>query len=296
LGNQSGSFSEKTTAAYAHSQLVLTTTDIARPDDPRVAPFAELQDRELQRDGLFIAEGENLVRRLADSRHTTDRVLVARSKVGRIADMDLRCPVYVIEDRLLSELVGFRFHQGVLAAGRAAEYLRISELPAGPVTLVYCPEIHNGENLGAIIRVAAALGADGLLLGPRCHSPFFRQTIRVSMGNVFRLPLYRCEDDAAALGQLAAAGVQTVATVCPDEQTVRQFRPVGLEEFVWKPRCAVMLGSEGHGLGAELVALAGERLTIPMDLGTDSLNVSVAAALILYQRRLALDGGGGRGG
>ena len=269
----------------------MQTTDIASADDPRVSPFLALQDKELDRDGLFIAEGENLVRRLVGSEHSAECLLVARSKLRRIEDLHVSCRVYVMDEQKLNELIGFRFHQGVLAAGRPAPYRSVSSVPsAGKVTLIYCPEIHNAENLGAIVRVAAALGSTGLLLGPRCHSPFFRQAIRVSMGNVFRLPLYRCESDSEAIRQLHAANVQTIATVCPDEPMLRQFQLHPLETFPWQQRCAIMLGSEGHGLPVELIAQASHKLTIPMDLGTDSLNVSVAAALILYQRRSALQG------
>ena len=144
------------------------------------------------------------------------------------------------------------------------------------MTLVVCPEIEKTDNLGALIRIAAGFGATAMVLGERCCDPFFRQSVRVSMGSVFKLPIVRTDDLARDLRRLRGEfGVELIATVL-DEEAER------LEDVGRPRRLGLLLGNEGQGLPAEIVALCDRRVTIPMKLGTDSLNVAVAAGIFLY--------------
>ncbi|MDW8263653.1 MAG: RNA methyltransferase, partial [Phycisphaerales bacterium] len=146
----------------------------------------------------------------------------------------------------------------------------------GPVLLVVCPEISNSENLGGLIRVSAALGATAMLLGERSCDPLFRQTIRVSMGAIFSLPIGQSRDCLADLRDLQRLGVTRIATVLDESATpLASFGPR-------PPRCALLFGNEAQGLPPAYVDLCERRLTIPMCLGTDSLNVAVAAGIILH--------------
>ena len=145
-----------------------------------------------------------------------------------------------------------------------------------PVTVVICPEIANTDNLGALIRIASAFGADAMVLGERCCDPFYRQSIRVSMGTIFRMPLVRSADilrDMRALRE--HFGVQLLASVLADDaEPLAPRRP--------PRRIGILFGNEAQGLREEEIAACDRRITIPMRLGTDSLNVSVAAAIVLY--------------
>ena len=147
---------------------------------------------------------------------------------------------------------------------------------AGPVTVVVLPEVANTDNMGSLIRVSAAFGASAVLLGERCCDPYYRQSVRVSMGTIFRVPIVRSSDLLNDLRRLKERWqTQFIATVCEGEAEplARASRP---------ERVAVLLGNEAQGLSAEQIALCDRRVTIPMKLGTDSLNVSVAAGIFLY--------------
>ena len=252
-------------------------------DDPRVSPYRDLKDRELARSGdRFIAEGEQVVRRLLKSTYPTESLLLARRRAREVAPLaPPGVPAYVVDDALVHQIVGFKFHAGVMAVGRRKPAASLDEVlaPAGAgkrQTLVVLPDIANTDNLGALVRISAAFGADALVLGQHSCDPFWRQAVRVSMGTVFSLPLVRSADLLADLGRLRdARGFELAAAVVGGgaEPLARAARP---------DRLALLFGNEAQGLGAEYVAACQRRVTIPMQLGTDSLNVAVAAAVFLY--------------
>jgi len=250
-------------------------------DDSRLAAYRNMKDRELARDGeRFIAEGEQVVRRLLQSKLRTESVLIAERKAAAILPVvPAGVPVWVASDRLIESVIGFEFHSGVLACGvrpRAPEFHDI--LPPAPerATLMVCPKITNVENIGSLVRIAAGFGVTAMVLGEQCCDPFFRQSVRVSMGSVFVLPIARRSDLIADLPRLKSEwGFELMATVLsPDAEPLAKARR--------SERLAILLGGEADGLDAETVVLCDRRVTIPMKLGTDSLNVAVAAGIFLY--------------
>jgi tRNA G18 (ribose-2'-O)-methylase SpoU len=251
-------------------------------DDPRLAPYRNLKERDLARDGdRFIAEGEHLVKRLIASRMTTESVLLADRRVAEIAPLvPPHISVYSAPADVVNQVLGFKFHAGVMAVGIRGPSPAIDDVMAGAtanrVTLLVCPEIEKTDNLGAIIRIAAAFGVDAMILGERCCDPFFRQSVRVSMGAAFVLPIVRCDDLARDLQRLRGEfGVELIGSVLADNAE-------RLEDVARPLRMGLLLGNEAQGLGAELEGLCDRRVTIPMKLGTDSLNVAVAAGVFLY--------------
>ena len=250
-------------------------------DDPRIAPYRNLKDGELaRRSERFIAEGELVVRRLLASGWAAESVLVSDRRVDEIAPLALaETAVYVVAEKTLSQIIGFKFHLGVVACGRRRPLPSLEHVAAGwagPATVVVLPEITSTENLGALLRISGAFGADAVVLGPRCCDPFYRQAIRVSMGAVFRLAIVRSEDLAADLGQLRQRwGFELAAAVLDKdaEPLATAARP---------SRLALLFGNEAQGLSPQQVALCSRRITIPMRLGTDSLNVAVAAGVFLF--------------
>jgi tRNA G18 (ribose-2'-O)-methylase SpoU len=251
-------------------------------DDPRVRFYRNLKDRDLARQGgRFIAEGETVVRRLLASGYAAESVLLAARRLDRmLPEVPEHVPVYVAESGLVNRILGYKFHSGVMAVGLRGPGPTLEGLAAGwgdDVTLVVLPEIANTDNLGSLIRISAAFGASGIILGQRCCDPFYRQSVRVSMGGVFHVPIYRSPDllaDMRALRQ--GRGVQFIATVLDRdaEDLARAKRGA--------PRIGLVFGNEAQGLDAEHVAACERRVTIPMRLGTDSLNVSVAAGIMLH--------------
>lgn len=264
-------------------------------DDPRVEPYRHLKDRDVAAlggpsaggsavggpaaGGLFIAEGEHVVRRLLASGVETDSVLLAERRAEEIAPLvPAGVPVYVVPQERMNAIVGYKFHSGVLACGRRPAPPSVEKLLASlprRALLVICPELANAENLGGLIRLSAGFGADALVLGERSADPFFRRSVRVSMGTVFRLPIVRSPDIRADLRRLRDAGVELIATVldADAEPLSAASRP---------DRLGLLFGNEAQGLDRDVVGLCQRRVTIPMKLGTDSLNVAVAAGIFLY--------------
>jgi tRNA G18 (ribose-2'-O)-methylase SpoU len=250
-------------------------------DDPRLAPYRNLKERELAREGgRFIAEGENLVKRLLASRLRTESVLIADRHVGEMSGVvPGEIPLYVAPAQVVNGILGYKFHSGVMAVGVRGASPTIDDVmkaAVDPVTLVICPEIEKTDNLGALIRIAAGFGATAMVLGERSCDPFFRQSVRVSMGTAFYLPIVRSDDLVRDLRRLRDQyGVELVASVLDE-------RAESLETVTRPARLGVLLGNEAQGLGAAELAVCQRRVTIPMRLGTDSLNVAVAAGIFLY--------------
>lgn len=252
--------------------------------DTRLDPYRHLKKtNESSRRGLFIAEGDKLVRRLLDSRLAVDSVLLGRSYVDAFRDL-LRpdVPTYVIPDELVEQLVGYNFHRGILACGkRPAPSPTLADLFAAevsnPATFVVCPDVQDPENLGAIIRLAAGFGVGGLILGGECADPFSRRVQRVSMGTVYQLPVVPCRDVPVVLQELRERySVESWAAVLAEDA-------ITLGSVPRPPRLALVFGSEGHGLTTDVVAACDRKLTIPMRSGVDSFNVAVAAGIFLHE-------------
>lgn len=248
-------------------------------DDPAMRPYTALKDRQLASEmGLFVCEGEHNVRRLLESSFQVESLLIAEHRWGAwSSQVPDDVTVYLASNELLSSVVGFQFHLGILACGVRPGMASVdSLLPAR--TLVCLPEVRNAENLGLIIRAAHALGADGLLLSDIGCDPFTRRVIRVSMGSVFGLPIVRSASLPDDLRSLRDDGRMSLvaATIEGDTRPLNSFkRPEGAG-------VVVLLGNEPDGLEPQWVDLCGHRVCIPMTPGVDSLNVAVAAGIFLH--------------
>lgn len=248
--------------------------------DERLGPYRDLRNRSGEAGERFIVEGEHLLGRLLSSNVELESALVSSRKLPRLATaLPTDLPVYVLDDREIEEVVGFKFHRGVLGCGRrprgrsAGELL--DEMPPS-LRAVACPEITDAENLGSIIRTAGCLGVNALVLGERCADAYSRRCIRVSMGAVFSLPIYRGDcivDELAELG--ARRSTQLVAAVADaTAEPLAAIRP--------DPGWCLVLGNEEKGLEEDILELCDVRVRIPMAEGADSLNVSVAAGILIH--------------
>lgn len=253
---------------------------IANLDDERLWPYRQLKDRELARDGeRFLAEGEFIVRRLIASKYPVESVLISERRADALSGMvPSDVPLYVLSDALVHRVIGFKFHSGVIACGRRIASQDLDALVSGKesLTLVVCPETANAENLGSLIRISAAFSADAILLGERCCDPFWRQSVRVSMGTVFSLPMVRSENLLSDMRRLRGRwGVELIAAVLGENaESLREFRR--------QARTAILFGNEAQGLAPEHIEGCDRRVTIPMKPGVDSLNVAVAAGVFLF--------------
>jgi tRNA G18 (ribose-2'-O)-methylase SpoU len=257
---------------------------IDSPDDPRLAAYRNLKRTNLTRwSGIFIAEGDKLVRRLLASDFETVSVVVAQSELDELTPrVPANVPLYVVGDAWVEHLVGFNFHRGILACGRRKPNpILEAVVPPAPslCTLIVCPDVQDPENLGAILRIGAAFGASPIILGRRSADPWSRRVLRVSMGAALKLPIARCDDIDGALERLGREmNVELAATVLD-----KNAEP--LDQAGRTDRFGLVLGSEGHGLEARWIERCDRRITIPMRPGTDSLNVAVAAGIFLHHFR-----------
>lgn len=260
-----------------------TLIRIERLDDPRLEPYRDLKRTNRTRDSnWFIAEGRWVVLRLLASDFQVESILLAESAVAELRPfLSDHFPVFVLPTPRIEELVGFRFHRGVLACGRRVRQTALPDreyfIDRPTATWVCCPHTVLPDNLGSIIRISTAFGVDGILIGEQAADPFSRRVIRVSMGNIFELPIVEPASLSTALGVLKSEhGFRIVAaTGDPNDTMLPIARPA--------PRIMLLLGHEAHGLSPDMLQLADDRVTIPMSGKTDSLNVANAAAILLYQ-------------
>ncbi|MEU7065039.1 TrmH family RNA methyltransferase [Streptomyces sp. NPDC051578] len=260
------------------------------PDDPRLRDYTGLTDVELRRrrepaEGLFIAEGEKVIRRAKDAGYEMRSMLLSAKWVDVMRDVidELPAPVYAVTPELAERVTGYHVHRGALAS------MQRKPLPAPDELLADESEgrrigVFEGfvdhANLGAAFRSAAALGISAILLSPDCADPLYRRAIKVSMGSVFSVPYARLDQWPADLEKVREAGYRILAmTPSPKATPLDQVPPERFE------RSAIMLGSEGHGLSTYALRAADEWVRIPMAEGIDSLNVAAASAVAFYATR-----------
>jgi tRNA G18 (ribose-2'-O)-methylase SpoU len=257
--------------------------EIDDPQDPRLADYRDLRDVQLRRHleaqhGLFLAEGEKVVRRAVEAGFRARSFLMAPRWLDGLSDVLARsdAPCLVVSEALAEEVTGFHVHRGALASLERLPLPSAAEVLAGARTVVVLEDIVDHTNVGAIFRSAAALGVDGVLIAPRCADPLYRRSVKVAMGAVLTVPYARLEDWYGALAQVSAAGFTTVALTLAEDAIAIEEAVAGID------RVALVLGSEGHGLSPHWQAVADRRAVIAMRGGIDSLNVAAASAVACY--------------
>jgi tRNA G18 (ribose-2'-O)-methylase SpoU len=255
---------------------------LADARDPRLADYVDLTDVHLRRSleaahGLFIAEGEKVIRRAIAAGYPVRSILVAADKWPTIADVATgsSAPCYILPPAVAEQLTGFRVHRGALASMRRLPLPDVDSTLSGAQRVVVLEDIVDHANVGAVFRCAAALGFDAVILSPRCADPLYRRAVKVSMGAVFSIPYSRIADWRGGVSGLKERGFRVLA-LTPDPAAV----PIG--EVAPEDRLALLIGSEGEGLSERWLAAADLSVRIPMRRGVDSLNVAAAAAIACY--------------
>ncbi|HEX9258933.1 MAG TPA: RNA methyltransferase [Acidimicrobiales bacterium] len=256
---------------------------VTSPLDPRLEAFTGLndaahRDRLERRLGVFVVEGVTAIERLLTSPYPVQSLLLSPAKHTRLAPLlaGVVIPVFVAEREVLARVAGFDLHRGALAVATRLPLPAPADLLRAAGCVVVGEGWNDHENLGAIARTATALGADGLLLDPASADPLYRRCVRVSMGEILRLPFTRLDPWPASLGLLREAGFTVVAlTPATDALRIDELAPPG--------RVALLLGAEGPGLSGEARRAADVSVRIPMRAGVDSLNLGHAAAIALHR-------------
>lgn len=255
---------------------------VADPADPRLALYGGVQDPELLREhGVFIAEGRLVVGRLlAQTFFRARSVLVTPAAHAKLAAMleAAPCPVYLVEQSVVTAVAGFNIHRGCLALGERGTARRLSDISARPGPLVILERVGNPDNVGGTFRNAAAFGAAGVALSPGCSDPLYRKAIRTSMGASLTVPFAIAEEWPGSLVSIRNSGRALVALSLRAGSTDVAEVAAGLRN---RP-VALLLGHEGEGLTAEAEEMADVCARIPVGDGADSLNVAAAGAIALY--------------
>jgi tRNA G18 (ribose-2'-O)-methylase SpoU len=263
---------------------------VADPADPRLRDYIGLTDVALRSrvepaSGLYLAESEKVIRRALAAGHRPRSLLLAERWLEPMADLvsgfrAAGAAVFTGQPAVIEAVTGFHVHRGAIASMHRPALPSPAALIADARRIVVLEDIVDHTNVGAIIRSCAALGADGLLITPRCADPLYRRAVRVSMGTVFQVPWTRIDPWPAGIDLLRDAGFTVAALTLTDAA-------IGLDELVASTpdRLALVLGAEGDGLRATTVQRADLAVTIPMAGGVDSLNVAAAAAVAIWALR-----------
>ncbi|HYT58841.1 MAG TPA: RNA methyltransferase [Haliangiales bacterium] len=263
---------------------MLRVQEIETLELPELAPYRTMRRQwEHRQEGLFVAEGEKVVRRLLESDFTVVSLLLPENWLREYEPLirarreEIRA--YVADKKILEKLTGFSMFQGVLAVGKIPSRVELETIfkkCPRPYLFAAVEGLSNAENVGVLVRNCAAFGVQALLVGSTCSSPFLRRAVRSSMGAIFRLPVAEDIPLVQSLRELRARGVRCVAA-----------HPHPGKRALWESEfttdCCVVFGSEGHGLSIDVLDVCDEAAAIPMHSGVDSLNVGNAAAVFFYE-------------
>jgi tRNA G18 (ribose-2'-O)-methylase SpoU len=264
---------------------------VERVDDERLSDYVGLTDVALRSRrepelGLYLAESDKVIRRALDAGHGPRSLLLADRWVEPLAPLVERvlaagAPVFAGAPGVLEQVTGFNVHRGAIAAMHRPALLAVEDVLHGARRVVVLEDVVDHTNVGAAFRSVAGLGADAVLVTPRCADPLYRRSVRVSMGTVFQVPWTRVDPWPGGVGRLRAAGF-TVAALALAAGAVT------LDELAADPpeRLALVLGTEGDGLAAATVASCDLTVRIPMTGGVDSLNVAAATAVAVWALRV----------
>jgi tRNA G18 (ribose-2'-O)-methylase SpoU len=275
--------------------------NITSLDLPELAPYRTMRrPLEHEREGIFVAEGEKVVRRLLESSFAVVSVLLPEKHLENFRPLLAARPeelnVYLAGKKLLEQLIGFSMYQGVLAVGKIPPPASLDDILSRtpePLLLAAVDGLTSAENLGALVRNCVAFGVQALIVGETSGSPFLRRAVRNSMGTILQLPVV----ELAKLGlrhQFTAKPHTTKATLvdCLKALRARGVRCVAahphtdkksLSQADFTGNCCLVFGSEGEGISAPVLAACDEAVAIPMAPAVDSLNVGAAAAVFLYE-------------
>jgi len=257
------------------------------PLDPRLVPYRDIKREDVRNPAeLFIAEGKLVVQRLLASDYETVSVLAEPNRVACLQPwLKPEIPVLVVPPGLIREVAGFNFHRGLLACGRRIPFASAERLlDAAPpqATALAAIAISDLENLGSLIRSAAAMGIDHLALSRQTIDPLCRRVLRVSMGASLKMRYFDLADPLAWFTENRRREAWfTVATTLASDS-------IPLSEVSSQPafdasRRMIVMGNEADGLPPAVQAACSVRAKIPMAQGVDSLNVAVAGAIAIYE-------------
>ena len=297
---------------------MISIIPVSGPDVPALEVYTALNETQLAHYyeplyGLFIAESPNAVLRALAAGYEPVSVLMEEKYLDtlgapileRLRLLDVEIPVYTATLKILSQITGYHLTRGILCAFRRRALPAPETICRNASRVAVLEHVENPTNTGAIIRSAAALGMDAVLLTDGCADPLQRRAIRVSVGTVFQIPwtflgqvkktyswiredcadmnLYGFDENSwpqRGMEQLRKMGFCTAA-LCLNENSM-EISDARLKAV---PKLAVILGNEGDGLSPDTIADCDYAVKIPMAGDVDSLNVAAASAVAFWELR-----------
>lgn len=267
---------------YAHR--VIEIRDLhgdRRLDDYLKLSEANLRMRSDIANGIYIAESTMVVQRAISVGHVPRSFLLARKYLPQLEAEFARypdAPIFVGEDAELEALTGFHLHRGALAAMQRPAPLELDSVLEKSSRIAILEDIADHSNLGAMLRSAAGLGVDAVLLTPNCVDPLYRRSVRVSMGTALTIDWVRLGTWPADLERVREHGYRILAMELTEDATP-------LDELVPQPgeKIAMILGNEGRGVRPETLQAVDQSVIIPMARQVASLNVAAASAVAFWQ-------------
>lgn len=254
-------------------------------DRPELAPYRTLKRyAEHEKLGIFVVEGDKVLDRLLESNFTVISALLIEDRLAEYEPRlrsrpEKEITVFVCSKSVLSDLAGFEIYQGVLAIAKIPAASSLKTILANslrPRFFVAMDGLSNAENVGTLMRTCLAFGVQALIAGETCSSLFLRRTVRNSMGAAFKLPMLESDNLVKTLQELRANGVRCIATHPHTDKKI-------LSQTDFSGDCCIVLGSEGCGISQQVLDTCDEAVAIPMANEVDSLNVSAATAVFLYE-------------
>lgn len=269
----------------AHLQICVKLRAIKDPDDLRLSAYRSLKGKELEREGIFIAEGEKVVRSMVESGCQIVSCLTSRETIDRYKSLlsliaKKEVPLYVTPNEAIEKIIGFRFHKGIMAVGYCPMKRSVTDglkMLKPPLFLVALNTINDPQNVGLIARNAAAFGSQGLIVDNATYDPYYRKAVRVSMGTIFTLPVFYEADLASSLAWLKKKhGVRIIVAI--------PGRGAGdIARAKLSGNICLVFGNEDKGVSPRVLRIADARVRIPISKTIDSLNVASASAVCLYE-------------
>jgi tRNA G18 (ribose-2'-O)-methylase SpoU len=265
--------------------MALTINYVRSIEHSYLEPYRTLKrPLEHQKEGIFVAEGDKVVRRLLESSIRMISILLTEEwfTVCRelLESRSEEIEVYLASKELMETIVGFQLHKGIMAVAKIPERTTLPDVVAAasqPFFFVAVDGVMNSENMGVIVRNCASFGASALLVGETSCDPYLRRAVRNSMGNIFSLPLLYLTCIAEDLKHIRTRYNIAIVAAHPRENS----RGIGTLDF--SDNCCIVLGGEGHGISEHVLGACDLEAAIPMQRGVDSLNVASASAVIMYE-------------
>jgi tRNA G18 (ribose-2'-O)-methylase SpoU len=243
-------------------------------DDPRIIEFSKMRDHTLNDQGFILAESEKLFLQLQASNKTFLKILSTPEFAKR---HHLRGDnIYIASKNILEEIAGFKIHfEVIFLAEKPLDY----DLDKLDDRIILLNGLSSPENVGSIVRSAAAFNINSIIVDEKTCSPFLRRCIRVSMGNIFSMKSYHSSNIRNDLENLKSLGYTIISTA-------NIPRSLNLAHYDFPKKSVLIIGSEGHGIDQDIIGLSDAVLKIIINSQVAHLNASNAAAIFLSHMSL----------